>query len=84
MNKREEELLSIWWKEIAECSEGPKERAGTGLRLDKQRYESASEVAKLIKLYDIEEERVGVPVKGGLYEVNLMQSIFKNFLRVLY
>ncbi|XP_023549998.1 phospholipase SGR2-like isoform X3 [Cucurbita pepo subsp. pepo] len=73
LGMREEELLSIWWKEIAECSEGPKERAGTGLRLDKQRYESASEVAKLIKLYDIEEERVGVPVKGGLYEVDLVK-----------
>ncbi|TYK06595.1 phospholipase SGR2 [Cucumis melo var. makuwa] len=69
---REEELLSIWWKEYAECSEGPKERAGSSLRPDKQKNESASEVAKLVNLYDIEEERVGVPVKGGLYEVNLV------------
>ncbi|XP_038884944.1 phospholipase SGR2 isoform X1 [Benincasa hispida] len=68
--QREDELLSIWWKEYAECSEGPKERAGSSLRLDKQRNESASEVAKL---YDIEEERVGVPVKGGLYEVDLVK-----------
>ncbi|XP_022152435.1 phospholipase SGR2 isoform X2 [Momordica charantia] len=71
--KREEELLSIWWKEYAECSEGPKERSGSSQRLDKQRHESASEVAKLVKLYDIEEERVGVPVKGGLYEVDLVK-----------
>ncbi|CAK9326054.1 unnamed protein product [Citrullus colocynthis] len=71
--QREEELLSIWWKEYAECSEGPKERPGSSVRLDKQRNESASEVAKLVKLYDIEEERVGVPVKGGLYEVDLVK-----------
>lgn len=71
--QREEELLSIWWKEYAECSEGPKERAGSSLKVDKQRNESASEVAKLVKLYDIEEERVGVPVKGGLYEVDLVK-----------
>ncbi|XP_038884947.1 phospholipase SGR2 isoform X3 [Benincasa hispida] len=70
LGMREDELLSIWWKEYAECSEGPKERAGSSLRLDKQRNESASEVAKL---YDIEEERVGVPVKGGLYEVDLVK-----------
>ncbi|XP_050938602.1 phospholipase SGR2 isoform X2 [Cucumis melo] len=71
--QREEELLSIWWKEYAECSEGPKERAGSSLRPDKQKNESASEVAKLVNLYDIEEERVGVPVKGGLYEVDLVK-----------
>ncbi|KAJ0969391.1 hypothetical protein J5N97_022268 [Dioscorea zingiberensis] len=62
--QREEELLSHWWKEYSECSEGPK---GSG-----------SAVHDAIKcgpeeLFLAEEERVGVPVKGGLYEVDLMK-----------
>lgn len=50
--QREEELLAYWWKEYAECSEGP---SGLHVTCD--------------ELYIVEEERVGVPVKGGLYEV---------------
>ncbi|KAF3340766.1 Phospholipase SGR2 [Carex littledalei] len=59
--QREEELLAYWWKEYAECSEGP-----SGSR-------SASKDTESDDLYQVEEERVGVPVKGGLYEVNLMR-----------
>ncbi|XP_057457051.1 phospholipase SGR2 isoform X2 [Lotus japonicus] len=55
--QREEDLLSSWWREYAECSEGPKVR---------QYSHTLSS-----QLYEIEEERVGVPVKGGLYEVDL-------------
>ncbi|KAJ0024171.1 hypothetical protein Pint_07041 [Pistacia integerrima] len=43
----EEELLSSWWNEYVECSEGPKEQPRS--------------------------KRVGVPVKGGLYEVDLVK-----------
>ncbi|XP_077231820.1 phospholipase SGR2-like [Tasmannia lanceolata] len=57
--QREEELLSGWWREYAECSDGP-----SGLS------RSFSD-NKLTELYAIDEERVGVPVKGGLYEVDL-------------
>lgn len=62
----EEELLSSWWKEYAECSEGPKDRpSSSGLK------GSPLEAVKSAQLYGEEEERVGVPVKGGLYEVDL-------------
>ncbi|CAL9136027.1 unnamed protein product [Musa acuminata var. zebrina] len=54
--QREEELLAYWWKEYAECSEGP---SGLHVTCD--------------ELYIVEEERVGVPVKGGLYEVDLIK-----------
>ncbi|KAI3754275.1 hypothetical protein L1987_54055 [Smallanthus sonchifolius] len=65
--QREEELLSNWWREYGECSVGPKGSLS-----------SISESNDLpntqsIKLYANEEERVGVPVKGGLYEVDLLR-----------
>lgn len=68
--QREEELLSSWWKEYAECSEGPMGRPSSSKMMDKQRSVSSSEGARSAQLYDVEEERVGVPVKGGLYEVS--------------
>lgn len=62
--QREEELLSIWWKEYAECSVGPRGQPGSYSTLNEQIKESSLES---------EEERVGVPVKGGLYEVDLVK-----------
>ncbi|KAM0881939.1 hypothetical protein ACQ4PT_032581 [Festuca glaucescens] len=59
--EREESLLGYWWREYAECSEGP---AGSLVKTDMPDSEY---------LYKVEEERVGVPVKGGLYEVDLMR-----------
>ncbi|KAJ1266880.1 hypothetical protein BS78_07G013700 [Paspalum vaginatum] len=57
--EREEELLAYWWREYAECSAGPR---GSLVTSDDSEY-----------LYKVEEDRVGVPVKGGLYEVDLMR-----------
>ncbi|CAJ2655320.1 unnamed protein product [Trifolium pratense] len=59
--QREEELLSSWWREYAECSDGPRERQTSGTKLDRHQF------------CEIDEERVGVPVKGGLYEVDLIK-----------
>lgn len=69
--QREEELLSNWWKEYAECSEGPRERASSIKKSDVQA--SSTESVRSAELYEVEEERVGVPVKGGLYEVDLVR-----------
>ncbi|GKV09233.1 hypothetical protein SLEP1_g20768 [Rubroshorea leprosula] len=71
--QREEELLSCWWREYAECSEGPRGRASSKKKLDRQIGQSSSEGSSSAKLYEVEEERVGVPVKGGLYEVDLVK-----------
>ncbi|XP_072971763.1 phospholipase SGR2-like [Typha angustifolia] len=60
--QREEELLAYWWREYAECSEGPSESNMT-TKLGNAHHSD--------ELYVVEEERVGVPVKGGLYEVDL-------------
>ncbi|XP_021600821.1 phospholipase SGR2 isoform X2 [Manihot esculenta] len=68
--QREEELLSSWWKEYAECSEGPGSRSVSREKLDMQK---SVESAQAAQLYEAEEERVGVPVKGGLYEVDLVK-----------
>ncbi|CAM0910743.1 unnamed protein product [Alopecurus aequalis] len=59
--KTEESLLGYWWREYAECSIGP---PGSLVKADMSDSEC---------LYKVEEERVGVPVKGGLYEVDLMR-----------
>ncbi|KAI4388900.1 hypothetical protein MLD38_001188 [Melastoma candidum] len=64
--QKEEELLSCWWREFAECSEGPRSR------LDPNSKDLQSKV-QLSQLYTVEDERVGVPVKGGLYEVDLVR-----------
>ncbi|KAH9725491.1 phospholipase SGR2 [Citrus sinensis] len=71
LTRREEELLSNWWKEYAECSEGPRERASSIKKSDV--HASLTESVRSAELYEVEEERVGVPVKGGLYEVDLVR-----------
>jgi len=72
--QREEELLSYWWKEYAECSEGPKGQTSSNTEADLPQSSQACE------LYAVEEERVGVPVKGGLYEVLIFSSFVGNTL----
>lgn len=65
--QREDDLLSCWWKEYAECSEGPKGAPN--------RFNPASEISPESSQAGeelVEEERVGVPVKGGLYEVSFV------------
>lgn len=63
-------MLSSWWKEYAECSEGPLGRPSSSKVMDKKQSGSSSEGARSAQMYEVEEERVGVPVKGGLYEVS--------------
>lgn len=66
-------MLSCWWRESAECSEGPKQGPSSSKKVD--------EKARSVPLYEEEEERVGVLVKGGLYEVCLLfltRLIWKN------
>ena len=74
--QREEELLSLWWKEYAECSEGPWGRPSSSSNVDRKDSESSLARARSAKSYDVEEERVGVPVKGGLYEVSSLSCYF--------
>lgn len=65
-------MLSSWWKEFAECSEGPKgQQPSSSMKLDTQPNESSAEGAQPT---EVEEERVGVPVKGGLHEVCVSSS----------
>ncbi|XP_057503098.1 phospholipase SGR2 isoform X1 [Actinidia eriantha] len=71
--QREEELLSSWWKEYAECSEGPMGRPSSGAKLNSLSKASSLKNAQSSQLYALEEERVGVPVKGDLYEVDLVK-----------
>lgn len=80
--QQEEDLLSSWWKEYAECSEGPRGRPSSS-KVDKQQSGSSSEGARSAQLYEVEEERVGVPVKGGLYEVSLKKNCFCFKIRYL-
>nr|GEV11683.1 phospholipase SGR2 [Tanacetum cinerariifolium] len=67
--QREEELLSNWWREYGECRIGPKGSLPSISESDPASYDLAT---TRNKLYSDEEERVGVPVKGGLYELFLM------------
>ncbi|CAA2985724.1 phospholipase SGR2 isoform X1 [Olea europaea subsp. europaea] len=71
--EREEELLSSWWKEFAECSEGPRGQPSISSKASQHKEKSSPEKVQSDRLYSIEEERVGVPVKGGLYEVDLIK-----------
>lgn len=78
--QKEEELLSSWWREYAECSEGPREPQSSDNKLDKHRNGSSLGCGQSSQLYEIEEERVGVLVKGGLYEVFLPFFLSVQFL----
>ncbi|KAI3711655.1 hypothetical protein L1987_70194 [Smallanthus sonchifolius] len=71
--QQEENLLSIWWKEYAECSEGPKGSPASISQSDPLLKPFPLEDPKTGKPCFNEEERVGVPVKGGLYEVDLVR-----------
>ncbi|PWA58149.1 shoot gravitropism 2 (SGR2) [Artemisia annua] len=71
--QREEELLSNWWREYGECSIGPKGSLPSISESDPMSYDLAT---TRNKLYSDEEERVGVPVKGGLYEVPVRHLVF--------
>eukprot|EP00250_Pteridium_aquilinum_P016381 c23078_g1_i1 orf=201-2801(-) len=83
--KEEEELVSAWWKEYAECSDGPLDASAKGQQSynakepanatesESSRSTAASESSKQIddiELYE-SDEVIGVCVKGGLYEVDL-------------
>ncbi|KAK1413932.1 hypothetical protein QVD17_29669 [Tagetes erecta] len=71
--QREENLLSIWWREYAECSEGPKGSPSSITKSDPLLKPFPPEDLKAGIPFSNEEERVGVPVKGGLYEVDLVR-----------
>ncbi|KAI5057564.1 hypothetical protein GOP47_0027579, partial [Adiantum capillus-veneris] len=78
--KEEEELVSAWWKEYAECSEGPLGASAKGKEIssekDKDSEYSSNGIHETSKhlndanLYE-SDEIIGVSVKGGLYEVDL-------------
>ncbi|XP_011006185.1 PREDICTED: phospholipase SGR2-like isoform X2 [Populus euphratica] len=71
--QREEELLTSWWKEYAECSEGPVGWPTTSKKFNTLENADSPEGGRAAQLHEVEEERVGVPVKGGLYEVDLVK-----------
>ncbi|CAM6018347.1 unnamed protein product [Sphagnum balticum] len=84
--QREEELVSAWWKEYAEVSEGPVTASGrlapnpseqrnfTDGYLSRTRNGGKDQVSYSGNNADIDDgESVGVLVKSGLYEVDLMQ-----------
>nr|XP_043630701.1 phospholipase SGR2-like isoform X2 [Erigeron canadensis] len=71
--QREEELLSNWWREYGECSVGPKGSVSSPLKSDPWSSPPELPGTKSSKVHVDEEERVGVPVKGGLYEVDLLK-----------
>ncbi|KAI3965003.1 hypothetical protein MKW92_026283 [Papaver armeniacum] len=71
--QREEDLLSCWWMEFAECSEGPRvHHVGAETKMNVQQQACSYGVDHSDELDAADEERVGVPVKGGLYEVDLI------------
>lgn len=79
--QREEELVSAWWREYAEVSEGPVKSSSQNRE---QREGSIGDLKPLNQTTDQggsyggnsldfdEGESVGVLVKGGLYEVCLV------------
>lgn len=69
--RREEELLKYWWTEYAECSDGPNGSLKHTASI-KHVTSTSSKANQETDHGTIDEERVGVPVKGGLYEVILI------------
>lgn len=71
-------MLSLWWKEYAECSEGPSELPS---KLNSMSIESSPVNSDSAEQDAVEEERVGVPVKGGLYEVIVLLATSEDLIQ---
>lgn len=66
-------MLSKWWREYGECSVGP--IGSNTISEIKPGPESQSSIDdRSRQLLADDEERVGVPVKGGLFEVSIYVS----------
>ncbi|CAH8316378.1 unnamed protein product [Eruca vesicaria subsp. sativa] len=64
-----------WWKEYADCSECPIPQVVSKNKSNKLLTETPLEAYVSSTLYEVEEERVGVLVKCGLYEVPSFFSV---------
>jgi len=73
---REDDISSLWWKEYADCSQGSLPQVVPKNKLNKQLIDTHLETFVSSTLYEVEEERVGVPVKGGLNEVPSFFPVF--------
>lgn len=68
-HQREDEFSSlVEIKEYADCSQGPIPQVVPKNKSNKQLTETPLEAYVSSILYEVEEERVGVPVKRRLYE----------------
>ncbi|CAH8302150.1 unnamed protein product [Eruca vesicaria subsp. sativa] len=76
LNQREDEFSSLWWEEYADCSPGSLAQVVPKNKSNKQLTETHLETFVSSTLYDVEEERVGVPVKGGLNEVASFFAVY--------
>lgn len=68
-----------WWKEYADCSQGPIPQVVPKNKSNKQLTETLLEAYVSSTLYEVEEERVGVPVKRRLYEVPSFFAVLYDF-----
>jgi hypothetical protein len=89
-HQREEELVSAWWKEYAEVSEGPVTASGrlvpnpseqrnfTEGYLSRTRNGGKDQLSYSGNNADIDDgESVGVLVKSGLYEVCVLPNAMR-------
>ncbi|CDY46343.1 BnaC01g30270D [Brassica napus] len=58
---REDDISSLWWKEYADCSQGSLPQVVPKNKLNKQLIDTHLETFVSSTLYEVEEERVGVP-----------------------
>ncbi|RZC53480.1 hypothetical protein C5167_012333 [Papaver somniferum] len=66
-------LEASFLQEFAECSEGPRvHHVGAETKMNGQQQACSYGVDHSAELDAADEERIGVPVKGGLYEVDLV------------
>lgn len=65
---REKMSFRHWWKEYADCSQGPIPQVVPKNKSNKQLTETPLEAYVSSTPYEVEEERVSVPVKRRLYE----------------
>jgi hypothetical protein len=88
--QREEELVSAWWKEYAEVSEGPVTASGrlapnpsehrnfTEGYLSRTRNGGKDQLSYSGNNADVDDgESVGVLVKSGLYEVCVLPNVMR-------
>ncbi|CAN6924746.1 unnamed protein product [Brassica oleracea var. botrytis] len=75
---REDDILSLWWKEYADCSQGSLAQVVPKNKLNKQLIDTHLETFVSSTVYEVEEERVGVPTTDLNFVWTFLSQVWRS------